>query len=143
MRLGIAGMIAAIGVFISTLYVFIAVYEGWDGMAFYVMANRFFMPSFAVFVLLGYLNRKNGVQHKRFIYVGTLYLLGPILDRAAAHLYLNVYIFNTVVWNVLFISLFIYDWITLKKIHRLTFRLAFFILIYLVQVDFVSDELSR
>ena len=64
---GVAGMITAIGVFLSTVYVFIAIYKGWDATPFYAKANRIFMLSFAVLVLLGYLNRQNGTKHKRYI----------------------------------------------------------------------------
>lgn len=118
---GITGMIAAIGVVISTIFIFVVIHEGWDALPFFAKANRFFLPSYAILVGLGYLNRANAVNHKRFLYLATLYMLGPILDRASGHLYLNVYIFNPVIWNSLFISLFIYDWVTLKKIHRISY----------------------
>lgn len=120
-RLGITGMIVAVGVFISSVYVFVAIYKGWDAMPFYVKANRFFMFSYAILILLAYLNRKSGTKHKRFIFIATLYLLGPILDRVAGHLDIeNVEVFNAIIWHGLFISLFIYDWLTLKKIQRIS-----------------------
>lgn len=118
---GIAGMIAAIGVIISTIFIFVSIYEGWDKLPFFAKANRFFLPSFALLVGLGYFKRKDTVKHKRLIYLATLYMLGPILDRASEHLYLDVYIFNPIIWNSLFISLFIYDWITLRIIHRISY----------------------
>ncbi len=136
MRLGQAGMLVAVGVFVTTVYVFIAVYEGWDAMAFYVKANRFFMLSYALLITLGYLNRKNGPRHKRFIYMATLYMLGPILDRVAGRLGIeNIEVFNAVVWHLLFISLFIYDWLTLKKIHRISWMgLAWFYLVWIISI---------
>jgi hypothetical protein len=118
---GIAGMIAAIGVIISTFYIFVIIYEGWDALPFYAKANRFFLPSYALLVGLGYLNRANAVKHKRMFYLATIYMLGPILDRASAHLHIDVFIFNPLIWNSLFISLFIYDWVTLKKIHKISY----------------------
>lgn len=57
MKWGIAGMVTAIGVFVSSVYVFVTIYKGWGAMPFYAKANRFFMLSFAVLVVLGYLNR--------------------------------------------------------------------------------------
>lgn len=117
-RLGITGMIVAAGVFISSVYIFVVIYKGWDAMPFYVKANRLFMFSYAILVWLAYVNQKKGIQHKRFIFVATLYMLGPVLDRVAGHLNIeDVDIFNAIIWNGLFISLFIYDWLTLKKIH--------------------------
>jgi hypothetical protein len=121
MALGITGMFIALGVILSTFYVFVVVYNGWSVMEFYVKANRFFTISFALLVLLAYLNRKNGVLHKRYLYIGTLYVLGPILDRVAGKLnvesLVSIEVFEAIIWNTLFISLFIYDWLTLKKIH--------------------------
>jgi len=118
---GIAGMITAIGVFLSTVYVFVAVYKGWDSMPFFAKANRIFMLSFAVLVALGYINRQNGEQHKRLIYMATLLILEPILSRVTGNLHIeNVEAFIAIVWNGLFISLFVYDWITLRKIHKIS-----------------------
>jgi len=116
--LGVAGMVVAIGVFVTTLYIFVVVYEGWDAMPFYVKINRIFMPSYALLVWLGYVNRKKPDIHKRLIYVATLYMLGPILDRA--NFFMDELIFNSIVWNSFFLSLFVYDWITLKKIHQIS-----------------------
>lgn len=119
--LGITGMLIGLAVIVSTFYVFVAVYKGWDKMPDYVKANRFFTVSFAVLVLLAYLNRKHGVKHKRYIYVGTLYVLGPVIDRVAGKLgivnELGFILFEAIIWNTLFISLFVYDWRTLRKIH--------------------------
>ncbi len=118
---GIAGMISAIGVFLSTVYVFVAVYKGWDAMPYFVKANRFFMLSFAVLVVLGYLNRKNGTKHKRFVFLASLLILEPILSRVTGNLSIeNGVAFIAIVWNGLFISLFVYDWLTLKKVHKIT-----------------------
>ncbi|MEJ8819284.1 hypothetical protein [Lacibacter sp. H407] len=135
--LGIAGMLIGLGVIISTFYVFVAVYKGWSVMPDYVKANRIYTTSFAVLVLLAYLNRKHGIKHKRYIYVGTLYVLGPVLDRVAGKLMsfdsmTGVVLFETIIWNVLFLSLFVYDWRTLKKIHSISW--VGFIWFYVVWV---------
>ena len=123
--LGITGMLIGLGVIISTFYVFVAVYKGWTIMPFFVKANRFLTASFAILILLAYLNRKHGVKHKRYIYVGTLYVLGPVLDRVVGKLMridslTGPVIVEAIIWNVLFISLFVYDWRTLKKIHPIS-----------------------
>ncbi|MEJ8843759.1 hypothetical protein WG954_15310 [Lacibacter sp. H375] len=122
--LGITGMLIGLGVIVSTFYVFVAVYKGWSVMPSYVKANRFFTISFAVLILLAYINRKYGVKHKRYVYVGTLYVLGPVLDRVAAKMMIDTdagfVLFETIIWNTLFISLFVYDWRTLRKIHPIS-----------------------
>lgn len=122
--LGITGMLIGLGVIISTFYVFVAVYKGWSVMPYFVKANRFFTTSFAILLLLAYLNRKHGIKHKRYIYVGTLYVLGPVLDRVASKLVIDTdlgfVLFETIIWIILFLSLFVYDWRTLKKIHPIS-----------------------
>ncbi len=133
MRWGIAGMITAIGVFLSTLYIFITVYKGWDAMVFYVKANRFFMLSFAILVTLAYIKRKNRDLHKRFILMASLLILEPILSRVSGNLHIeNGIAFLVIAWNILFISLFVYDWKVLKKIHKITWM--GFLWLYIVYV---------
>jgi hypothetical protein len=136
---GIAGMVTAIGVFISTVYIFAVVYEGWGAMPFWVKANRLFMASFAVLVVLGYLKRKNGVQHKRYMYVATLYMLEPILGRIGGHMGLvegmAFDVFEGGIWNVLFISLFIYDWKSLKRIHPISWKgFVWFYIVWIISI---------
>ncbi|MGC3945771.1 MAG: hypothetical protein QM762_14820 [Chryseolinea sp.] len=127
---GIAGLVAAVGVFITTEYIFIVIYKGWHLMPYIAKCNRVFMPAFAIMVWLGYLNRRNPATHKRLMYVATLYMLGPVLDRAMGHSFFdtlipmsaevlwNVTLFS--LWGVFFVSLFIYDWSVLNKIHKVT-----------------------
>ena len=123
MRLGQLGMFIGLAVVLSTFYVFIVIFESWEAMPFFVKANRIFTTLFAIAILLSYIKRKNGVLHKRLIFVGTLFVLGPILDRVGGLFFevngINPYIvmLELIIWNSLFISLFIYDWLTLKKIH--------------------------
>lgn len=120
-RLGITAMLVGLGVVLSTFYVFVAVYKGWQQMPDYVKANRFFTVSFSVLLLLAYLHRKNGARHKRFLFVGTFYVLGPVVDRVADKLGITTdadyLLFEAAIWNILFLSLFVYDWLLLKKIH--------------------------
>lgn len=134
MRWGIAGMITAAGVFLSTLYVFITVYKGWDAMAFYVKANRFFMMSFAVLVTLSYIYRKNRDLHKRLILMSSLLIMEPILSRVSGNLHIeNGIAFLAIAWNILFISLFVYDWMIMKKIHKITWMgFLWFYIVYVI-----------
>lgn len=121
MRWGMYGMLVAIGVFISTVNVFVQVYKGWDAMPYFAKANRFFMLGFAVLVLLAYLHRRNGVRHKRFMLVATLTVLEPILSRVAGNLGLEpVEAVILIIWHALFLSLFIHDRRTLGCVHPIS-----------------------
>lgn len=131
-KLGIAGLVAATGVTFSTIYVFVAVWKGWDAMEYYVKANRLLLPSYSLLVVLGFLYRKRSDLHKRYVYIATLYMLEPILSRAfdpltplmaglsASQVDLYWWIFFVVTWNGLFISLFAYDWLIARRIHPVT-----------------------
>jgi small-conductance mechanosensitive channel len=129
MTYGIAGLIAALGVFITTLYIFIVIYKGWDNMRPDVKANRLFMLSFAVLVTQAYLKRKKLATHKRLMFVATFYMLGPILGRVMGHSILNTLLVSDLswditfigIWSLFFVSLLMYDWALLKKIHPVSY----------------------
>lgn len=136
-RWGTAGLIAATGTVLSTFYVFFAVYKGWDAMAFYVKANRLLMPSFALFVWLGYKHRKKPILHKRYIFLGTFFLLEPILSRFPLDMLSDTafYIFMFSVWNIFFLSFFAYDWILIKRIHRITWMSYLWVhIVYVISI---------
>jgi hypothetical protein len=126
---GVAGLIAAIGVFITTLYIFVVIFNGWNNMEPMVKANRFLIFGFAILVTLAYLKRKRLPYHKRLILVASFFMLGPILSRSIARTNLDsllisdlswdIAIFGT--WSAFFISLFIYDWTINKKFHPVTY----------------------
>lgn len=131
-KLGIAGFIVAIGVTLSTLFVFWAVWKGWDRMPFYIQANRVLLPSYAVLVALAFLNRRRPDWHKRLILVASLYMLEPVLSRSFdpldplllrftdSQVDTAWWIYFVTVWNALFLSLFAYDWIVARRIHPVT-----------------------
>ena len=131
-RLGVVGAVVAVGVTLSTLYVFVMVWEGWHGMAFYVKANRLLLPSYSLAVLLGILNRRRPEWHKRYFYVATLYMLEPVLSRAfdpiepllgrfsSSQIDTAWWIFFVLVWSGLFLSLVAYDRAIARRIHPVT-----------------------
>jgi len=134
-KLGIATTVIALGVVFSTLYVFVQIWNGWDNLVFYARPNRFFLPSFGILVALGYVYRRQPVVHKRLMYLGTLFMLGPILDRVGTPLGLPPIIPTPVIWNALFISFFIYDWKTLGRIHPITYLgFAWFYFVWAIAV---------
>lgn len=113
-----------LGVILSTFYVFYAVYEGWSAMPGFVKANRIFTVSFSIMVFWAYLKRRNPTLHKRLLLVGTFYVMGPIIDRVGGKLGqesdLSYFLIEVIFWNGAFVSLIIYDWKVLGKIHPVT-----------------------
>lgn len=55
------------------------------------------------------------------MYLATLYMLGPILDRVGGNTGISPYLTNPVIWNGMFLSFFAYDWLTKKKIYAITY----------------------
>jgi hypothetical protein len=128
--LGAATFAVALGVVISTLWLFVVVWTGWDAMPFHVKANRMLLPAFAIAVALALHWRRKAHLHKRLILIATLYMLLPVNDRAAAHLGIDVYVFNIVVWNALWLSLLAYDKLTTGRLQPVS--LAGFALFYAI-----------
>lgn len=136
---GMWGMLIAIGVILSTFYVFYAVYEGWEAMPGFVKTNRIFTFTFAVFIFLAFRWRKHPAFHKRYLFVGTFYVLGPIIGRVADKLGATTdtsyLLFEAVIWNFLFFSLLTYDWLTQKKPHPITWiGFIWFYIIWLLSI---------
>lgn len=120
-KLGIAAMVVAVGVVASTLYLFIVIWDGWDNLVFYARPNRFFLPSFAILVTLGVFYRKEPDLHKRLMFVATVLMMGPVVDRVGSPLGINPFIPPPILWNLFFISLFVYDWKTLGRVHPISY----------------------
>lgn len=120
-KLGIFGMAIAIGVVASTGYIYFLKFESWNETFFLTKANMIFIASYAVLVVLAYINRKSSELHKHFIFLATLYMLGPILDRVGGNTGITPYLTNPVIWNGMFLSFFVYDWKTIGKIHPITY----------------------
>lgn len=137
-KLGIATFIVAIGVVLSTLYIFIVVWKGWSNMAEDARANRLLLPGFAACLLPAWHRRSQSEWHKRLIFTGTFFMLGPVLSRAYDPLVVSwikplfpvlytkqvdeaAYLtFFFGVWIGLFLSLALYDWKNLRRIHPVT-----------------------
>lgn len=80
-RFGVATFIVAIGVTLTTLYLFVVLWKGWTNMAPDIRANRLLLPGYALCMLLAWQRRKDSAWHKRLIFVGTFFMLAPVLDR--------------------------------------------------------------
>ncbi len=137
-RLGIATFIVAIGVTLSTLYIFIVVWKGWGNMSPEVRANRLMWLGYATCLLMAWQRRRQSAWHKRLILVGTFFMLEPVLARAydplvaswAKPLFPSIFtdevdeigfqLFLWGSWIGAFVSLAIYDLKTQKAAHVVT-----------------------
>lgn len=132
-KLGMFACVAAIGVTLSTIWVFVVVWKGWALMTPEVRANRLLLPSYAMFVGLGYRFRRSPERHKRFMYTGTLFMLEPILARAYDPLLvpfmtglteaqIDAVFLPTLfgVWVSFFLALFAYDLAHARRIHAVS-----------------------
>jgi hypothetical protein len=137
-KLGIATFIVAIGVTFSTLYLFVVLWKGWPNMEADVRANRLLLPGYALCMLMAWRWRGQPDLHKRLIFTGTFFMLAPVLDRDydplimswAKPLFPLLYtkrvdeigflVFRWGSWIGFFLSLVLYDWKTLRRIHLVT-----------------------
>lgn len=137
-KLGIATFIVAIGVTLSTLYLFVVLWKGWPNMEPDVRANRLLLPGYAVCLLLAWRLRAKSDWHKRLIFVGTFFMLGPVLDRIYDPLVMSwakpmfpllytkqvdeigFLVFRWGCWIGFFLSLALYDWKALRRVDRVT-----------------------
>jgi len=129
-RLGIAGLVIAAGVALSTIWVFVAVWKGWAALDLESQANRLLLPSYALFVALGLRDRMRPDWHRRFLFTGTLFMLGPVLGRAydpllvpfmrgwtEAKIDAVYHVTYLLVWSAFFVSLLVYDLVVSRRIH--------------------------
>jgi hypothetical protein len=91
-------------------------------MAPEVKANRLLLPSFSICVLLAWLQRRKPAAHRRLMYVGTLFMLDPVLARIPPQSWSEFWFYSFMigVWGGMFLSLFAYDWRTERRVHRIS-----------------------
>jgi hypothetical protein len=149
-RLGIATFLVAIGVTLSTLYIFVVLWKGWANMALEVRANRLLLPGYALCVFLAWHWRTRSEWHKRLLFAGTFLMLGPVLSRtydplvaawmepllpgvsaqAGEAAFLTYFVG---VWIGFFVSLACYDWRLNGRVHVVTLAgFSWFLLSWLV-----------
>jgi hypothetical protein len=132
-RIGPYGFAAAAGVAFSTLWLFVAVWRGWDALRPEVLANRMFLALFVLWMVGAWRTRTRPDWHKRFLYLGTLFLLEPVLawtyDPLIApfmpvyppgedeHLFLGYLVTS---WLAFYAATLVYDRLKLGRFHRLT-----------------------
>lgn len=136
-KVGVATLLVGLGVTLSTLYLFVVLWKGWDNMSAEVRANRLLLPGFALGLLLAWLRRGRADWHKRLVFAGTFLMLGPVLARAYDPLVVSwmaplfpaftarvdevgFLLFFAGLWVAFFLSLMRYDWVTLRGVHPVT-----------------------
>lgn len=137
-RIGIATLVVAIGVTLTTLYLFVVLWTGWSNMTPEVRANRLLLPAYAICLLAAWQRRRQPAWHKRLIFVGTFFMLEPVLARVydpliaswAKPLLPRLYtdqvdeigflVFLWGSWIGAFLSLAAYDLKTQKRAHIVT-----------------------
>lgn len=120
-RLGVLAALVAAGVVASTWYIQFVPWVAWGERAPLARTNVLFMMSFGLAVVLGFWNRRRPSLHKRFLFLATLYMLGPIVDRVGGNTGISPYITNPVLWNGMFLSFFTYDWAATRRIHPILY----------------------
>lgn len=148
--LGVTTFLVAIGVTLSTLWIFVVVWKGWDAMGPEVRANRLLLPGYATCLWLAWRWRSRADRHKRLVFTGTFFMLGPVLSRVYDPLVVSwmeplfpdftarydeagflVFFFGA--WIGFFVSLALYDWRMQRHVHAVTAAgFAWFVLAWLI-----------
>ena len=142
----------AIGVTLSTLYIFVVLWKGWGNLAGEARANRLLLPGYAACMFLAWKWRSQSDRHKRLVFAGTFLMLGPVIARTYDPLLVSwmeplfpvftarvdeagflLYFFGA--WVGFFLSLAWYDWKALQRIHPVTVAgFAWLVLAWLASV---------
>lgn len=151
-KLGAATLVVALGVALSTLYLFVVLWKGWANMAEEVRANRLLLPGYVLFLSLAWWHRARPDWHKRLVFCATFLMLGPVLARCYDPLVVSwmqplfpaftarvdeagflLFFFGG--WIAFFASLAVHDRRTLQQVHPVTFAgLAWFALAWVVSI---------
>lgn len=132
-RVGPWGFVAGAGLLTTTAFVFYTSFRGIPAMTSEVVANRLLLPVFAVSTYLAWRNRQRPERHKRYLIIGTFALLSPIIVRDFGPLFIFYYpdpgakeadfaffTFFLGTWSALIASLWVHDWLILRRVHAIT-----------------------
>jgi len=131
-RLGIVGFVIACLMLLSINYL---AYIGPDfaDLPFFGKANRIFVPAFAVMLVFAYLKRHNKVIHPYLIFAGVLLCLEPVLSRFCGNLGLSPDVYAAPIWLGLWLTLFVYDIVSRRKLHPFLYGgFIFLMTVYLI-----------
>lgn len=131
---GTGASVVLIGLVVSTVYVFAAIWNGWENMEPFVKANRILFASFVILISAAlFVRHRAHESHKRLMVVGTLFVMEPMLSRVYGTFEITVlrtltdpqldfywYVMVFGLWIALFASLFVNDWMQFRRIHPVT-----------------------
>ena len=130
---GITGFIIGLIMIISTAYVYFSVGTPWSETTFFGKANRIFLGTFAIMLLSAYIKRDKPILHKHLVFVGMLLLMEPILSRVAGNTGNDPTTLVPIIWIIMWISLFVYDFMSQRKIYPVTYLgLIYWFVVYAV-----------
>jgi hypothetical protein len=95
---------------------------------------------FAMFFTWGILARKRPSIHKRLFFLTTLIILQPAIDRIQWLKFGNSQLLLFIYLDLLLIPLFIYDWVILKRIHKITWLGSLLIIVEQVSYFIISGS---
>ncbi len=116
MLLGQGSMAIVIGIIISGILITIISYRTTEDIG-PVGMNLFIVVDLLILYSLALAKRKNGASHKRFMTYASLAMLVPALARVTFVLKLDPF-FSLPMLLILLIVPLVYDYRTLKKVHR-------------------------
>lgn len=151
-KVGGATLVVALGVALSTVYIFVVLWKGWANMGEEVRANRLLLPGFVLFLFLAWWHRARADWHKRLVFCGSFLMLGPVLARCYDPLVVSwmeplfpafaarvdeagflLFFFGG--WIAFFASLALLDRRTLGRVHPVTFAgLAWFAMSWVIAI---------
>jgi len=135
MRLGMIGFIIALLIICSIGYLFM-VGQPYEELPFFGKANRFFYAAFIGLLLLAYLKRDKPELHKHAIVVAILLLMEPLLSRVGMNTGTDPAIIAPIIWLILWLSLFVYDIASRRRLHFLTYGgFIYWIVVYNIIVS--------
>ena len=130
---GVTGFIIGLMMITSTAYVYFSEGGPWSEVAFFGKANRIFLGTFAIMLLSAYVKRDKPILHRHFLFVGMLLLMEPILSRVAGNTGNDAATLAPIIWIALWISLFVYDFLSQRKFHPVTYLgLIYWFVVYAV-----------
>lgn len=129
-QIGPWAFVIGAGLIVTTIVLFAHVWRPWDEMSAFVRANRLALAAFTLALGLSYAWRTRGYWHKRLVLVGTLLMLEPMLSRTLDPFVYDplshwpedeiepvFWLVEGIVWHLFFISLLLYDWLLLRRLH--------------------------
>jgi hypothetical protein len=117
------GALAFLSIFIATVHAKIAYSPPvGDNDTWGIFAQQLYgLALFGLFFAWGILVRKNAAAHKRLLLLATIILIQAATDRIRFLPGLNAALYVRFIYlDVLLIPLFIYDFLTLKRLHKIT-----------------------